>query len=152
MIVTKPIRITVHWFVKAQGWAALLFFAFLATYSGLQGHGQLAIFFLCVAMLGGLLLILARSSLEADAETITVNVPYGRYQIRWDEIKLIETNHQGNMLVFHGDNKRLVISTMRAGKGTQEWYELMNAQIQQRHFEVKRSITVPLTHKNARLH
>ncbi len=78
--------------------------------------------------------------------------PYGRYQIRWDEIKLIETNHQGNMLVFHGDNKRLVISTMQAGKGMQEWYELLNAQILQRHFEVKRSITVPLMHKNARLH
>ena len=56
----------------------------------------------------GVYILLFSGTLEMNSETIFYRTPLGRYQIRWDEVKSLELDRMGSVMVFWGENKRLV--------------------------------------------
>ena len=100
--------------------------------------------------LGGIILwLLANSFIEMSNEKVLVSVPYGRYQIRWDEVNLIETNEQ--LYAFIGKDKRLVISLTFANKSSRDALELLEIQCKERNIEIKKSLSVSRTHLNTKI-
>jgi hypothetical protein len=77
----------------------------------LTGRWLLGGFFVVVALFSTYTLILAQSYVAVDNERLFVHAPpHGDYQIRWDEVRHVETNNIG--FVFRGDTKTLVFNTL----------------------------------------
>jgi len=92
---------------------------------------------------------LARSTVILDPNAITVQVPYGRFGMRWDEIEEVLTN--GSLFAFRGGNKQLSVSMVLAGKGKREFYQWLGEEADRRSFSVTQSEQVPVQHQNTRL-
>jgi hypothetical protein len=151
-IVATPVRVKTHWFVKAIGWATLLVFPFVAFIFWHKGKLDVAILSLCMAIIGcPIILWAARSSIEIDTEVIVAKLPWGQYQLRWDEVTLIETDFLAATLVFHGDNKRLVVSTTFGDSDKWRVHEFVGEQVRQKQIPVRLSHFFPLTNKNTRV-
>ena len=150
MQTTRSVSVKTHWIMKVFSVFGFLFFgwfAFLSFRSG-ESFGTIAIF-LFFATASFYLWFLANSFIEVSDEKIMVSVPYGRYQIGWDEITSIKTN--GEMYAFIGHGKRVVISLTFASSAARQALELINEQCQQRNLEIQKSVTVPLTHLNSKV-
>ena len=145
-----PIRVTIHRLMKAFSIFGVIEFLLFAWLSWQNTHTfYIALLFLLFALFCGYTFIASRSTIELDLESVVVTAPYGRYKIRWDDVRLIETN--GVTIVFRGDDKRLVIVMTFVGQGRREMYKFLNSQIEQRQIEVKPLSSIPLTHKNTRV-
>jgi hypothetical protein len=145
-------RVGVHWLMLVISVLATLMFigfTFIVLRSVQTGSLPGMIFFTLLSAYSAYGIWLSRSSIEMTADDIIVNVPYGRYGIKWQEVKSIETN--GQLVAFNGENKRLVISLTFASNQAKAMREFMDSQIKLRQIDVKQSIRVPRTHMNARL-
>jgi hypothetical protein len=147
---SRPIIIKTHWIMKVVAALGIIMFGGFAII-GLLNHEEISIVGMSFLFaLGGIILwLLANSFIEMSNEKILVSVPYGRYQIRWDEINLIETNEK--LYAFIGEDKRLVISLTFANKSSRDALELLEIQCKERNVEIKKSLSVPRTHLNTKI-
>lgn len=147
---TRSIIVKTHWVMKVFSVVGFLLFGFAGFMSFKTGESAVTIaIFLFFAALSFYVWFLADSFIEVSDEKIMVSVPYGRYQIEWNEITSIETN--GRTYAFIGQNKRVVISLTFANRAARQALELINGQCQQRNLEIINSATVPQTHHNSKV-
>ena len=92
---------------------------------------------------------LARSTVILDPNAITVQAPYGRFGMRWDEIEEVLTN--GSLFSFRGGDKQLSVSMVLAGKGKREFYPWLSEEADRRNFPIIQTERVPVQHRNTRL-
>ncbi len=77
-----------------------------------------------------------------DDQRILHRSSFGRFQIRWDEIRRIETDAYGGTLVIKGDDKQLVIpgKDFWSGKNKKQMIDLFDGQIKRYQIEVERTM------------
>jgi hypothetical protein len=88
-------------------WVGLIFFAACSAAAGLSGAGVAAVVLAGLALACGLGLA-GRTTIELDAENLTVRSATGRHRIAWDEVERVETD--GARLVLIGGGKQLPLS------------------------------------------
>jgi hypothetical protein len=125
------------WWIVALGWFAVIFFCYALVVMWLPDSPDLPL----PVLLTGLLIPLAFPDwTEMDTDKVThVTPPFGRYQMRWDQVRRIEYRSSNlDLLVFYGDGKRLVTSSPRlwAVRGGQAIQSLLFTQAQQRGIEI----------------
>jgi len=136
-----PIRMPVHWI-----WQVIYVFLFLTSIVMavlLLMKGQtFAILFLVFSMVVGFLIKMAQSFVEADDERICVySPPFGKYAIRWDETRTVETNGIG--FVFRGEGKALGFNTTMGNSSAGRLREFIEKQTASKGIEVKHVKFVP---------
>jgi hypothetical protein len=121
------------------GWFGLLFLSSCSILVGLCGSSPI-VFLLAILPTIGMGLLAFPSTIEMDPEKVTRITPlFGRYQIRWDEIRKIEHSPGFEWLVFYGDNKHLPMTGPSgwATRSGQQVQAFLRAQVQQREIEVR---------------
>ncbi|HLZ13215.1 MAG TPA: PH domain-containing protein [Candidatus Acidoferrum sp.] len=88
------------WAFSAREYIAMIFFAFFA--------GM------------GVYIILGTGEITIDSDGVRHHSLFGRYGIRWDEIRRIEFGAGDGTFVLHGDRKRFVISPISMWSGSQK--------------------------------
>lgn len=133
----RPLRVKLT-FMKALGWSVVVLLLGLAVGAYLSGERGVSFGFLAFSLLG-VYLILASGAIEMDADVITASTPLSRYQIRWDEVRSVETDIQRQGIVFVGNDKRMAMPGPMYWSGADKpaMIKLYLAQIEQRNLEVK---------------
>jgi hypothetical protein len=73
-----------------------------------RAGGGVTIIFLLFAAIESMLVL--PNAVVMDSDAVTLMIPlFGRFRIRWSEIRKIETDPMGSWLIFYGENKRLAI-------------------------------------------
>ena len=93
--------------LRIISWTCILFFLVGAVGSARAGALKVSLVFVFFIGLGVYLLLFS-GTLEMNSETIFYRTPLGRYRIRWDEVRRLELDRVGSVMVFWGENKRLV--------------------------------------------
>lgn len=136
-----PIRMTVHrvWPVL---YSVLFVISFVMFVLLLVKGEAFAIFLLIFCMVVKFLIMMSRTYVEADDERIFVNFPpFGKYAIRWDEIRTVETNGIG--YVLRGEGKALGFNTAMGSSSAEGLKEYMAKQIAARGIEIKQVKFMP---------
>jgi hypothetical protein len=128
--------------IKVLGWVSLILFLAVAMpilLSESGPHRNLLVLFFAIFSLGGLYLLLSSGPIEVNYNGVALITPLARYYIRWDEVELIETDSQGQAIVFRGANKCLPLlgPGWWSGKEKADVIEFIQAQIQERGITVK---------------
>jgi len=78
---------------------------------------------------------------EMDEKAITSRSLIEGYRIKWSEVKRIEMDNSEGGIVFKGDDKQLVIPGrfFWSGKDKKQTVSFFDAQVEQKHLEVKES-------------
>lgn len=102
-------RVRVKGWLTGLGLFALAFFAFLG-YMSWSDDGAVAILFLGFALLGALVLYLARATIEIGPEVVQLNLPiWPTHAMRWEEVQQVEIDHGLNQIALRGAGKRMVL-------------------------------------------
>jgi hypothetical protein len=126
-----PLKVTVR-ALAIIGWLCTLLFLSFSIAASVAGQWRAAPWFLIfVAM--GVYLILNSGTIEMTAEYVSYTTPLGRYEIKWGEVKYIETDAQRQGIVLCGEGKRLAIPGPGYwfGEDKNEMGMLLTAQIEQ---------------------
>lgn len=153
--ITEPLRVRPRAAAKVLGWGGLVFFSTLLGFSLLAGLGLFGVLIWAPFTLLAAVMILPES-FELDAERVThVFPPFGRFQMRWDEIERVEYNQDMSWFVFYGAGKRLPMNGPTAWdiEGAAEAYALLQAQMQQHEIEtrVNRKVMLVFFPRNTRV-
>jgi hypothetical protein len=147
------LRLRVSWIsqlvqiVFAIIWTIASVYALISTAQGVQFHWTVFIIFGCLAYIGW---ANAFSTVQITEKLILVNVFYGRFGIKWNEVEKIAIKTPYIALI--GKDKRLVLSLAFAGKNKDKMIEYIDYQTEQRNIKIETADAVfPLTHKNARV-
>jgi hypothetical protein len=97
------------------------------------------------------LLLLGRAFIDANAEVVRVHTVFGRHQIYWDEVKVVESDTFGNTFVLCGDDKRLPISLQSVGRSKKDLVNLIQYQIDQRGISQIHPTRLVMRPKNTKL-
>jgi hypothetical protein len=148
----EPFSIKSHWKFKARGWFGVCFsiaIVALAIYSGkFEGVFIWSPAFLLTMSV--FLLLMARTSVYIDQNSIVIIRALGRYQIKWSEIQKIVFDTRLQKIVFYGLDKWLVmpkIVPVASGRrfGVAEY---VNAQVRLRKIPIDFSDNTPEKSKN----
>lgn len=142
-----------HTFYKIVGWSCIVLFTICSAVVWRIGATYGWLFFLLFAALG-LCIVLCSGSMKANAHFVKYQLPFRRYEIRWDEIKRVEMDKQSSNIILVGDNKRLAVNGFAAwcGKDKAEMIELFRKQIRERGIEFRQTETAMLRlSKNTRV-
>lgn len=73
-------------------------------------------------------------TLSVNNEEIVHNNRIGKYIIRWEEVKSVESDHYNQAIVFNGNNKRLVIPgpAYSYSDNSKKFFDTLNQEIRQR--------------------
>jgi len=121
---TKIFRIK-HTFIKIVGWINILFCAFFAVMSWRAGATPGVSFIFVFFITLGVYLVLASGDMEADSESIRLNLSLAKYRINWSDIEYIEVDQQYGNMAFFGNGKVLNIIGP-AGWSGNEKQEMIN--------------------------
>lgn len=141
-----------HWLYKMVGWLGLCFsikdvvdmvregifdWSFASVYGGM--------IIMCI-----FLLILARSSVYIDKQSIIIVRAFGRYQIKWDEMEKIVFDTRLRKIIFYGRDKWLVMPKIVPYASGRRFgvADYVNAQVQLRKIPVEFSDKTPNRSKN----
>ena len=148
----EPFSIKSHWTYKVVGWFGLFFWIAMIIWElgvGIFDTTSVYIFGLMITI-NILLLILARTSIFIDQNSIVIVRAFGRYQIKWDEIEKIVFDTKMQKVVFCGQDKWLVmprvvphVSGRRFGIA-----DYVNAQVRARKVHVEFSESTPERSRN----
>lgn len=121
-------------------WICVALFSSFLILSLFIGQFLLSLPFLFFIALG-VFLLLNSGSININSLKICLNIPFGHYEIDWDEVENIETDIQRGALVFSGNNKRVVIAgpVWWAGPDKMALISFLNVEIERRGIEIKRS-------------
>ena len=142
-------RIGVTWKMMAVSVLGTLMFAG-ATYAGFiygQTYGLPITIIFTLFFASGIWL--SSTSIEITADDIVVTTPHGRYGIKWQEVRSIETD--GDVVAFNGENKRLVLSFAFASVKAKDMLEFLDPRIRLREIDVRYEAVVSRVQKNVRL-
>ena len=131
--VTNPqesVRVHVHWIMKvifAVGFIAYSRDTYASWRQGVPIEGL-------ASGLGALIIawafLLAGTKIDVDQQGIRLTAPHGVYELRWDDIRLVEI--KGNASRFFGDSKALTFYLLLAGKGKREFQEYVTRSVEER--------------------
>lgn len=135
---TVPASVRVHVSIVVRvlsilGIIEFLFFGWMA-YSD-TGQFGIALVFLLFAALCGYVVLLTFSTIDADAQGLTVSAVHSAHHIDWAEVEVIETN--GPAFLLRGGDKRLAFNLTMAGAGKQALLAFMGRVAQERHIQVQ---------------
>ena len=125
---------------KVIAWVSIVMYSLAALGSWATGAGWISLAFLGFAFLGVVLLTTVET-VEVDAEKIRYARRVARYEMKWDDVKRIETDAQRNALVFEGDNQRLAMMGFGhwSGSDKEEAIKLIQQQAEQRHIAIEQT-------------
>jgi hypothetical protein len=153
--VDEPLRARQKRWLVLLGWSNIAMFGGFTAFSlWFDMHWIFATIFILFAMMASVLAF--PDTVEMDVNNITRIIwPYGRFQMRWDEVERIEYSENGDKLVFYGKGKRLPMLGPRrwSEKGGADLSAMLRAQIQQRKIETRfnRMVYFVFLPKNTRL-
>jgi hypothetical protein len=135
--IRAPLKVTVRT-VAVIGWLCTLLFLPCSIAACVGGMWGAAVVFLIFAAMG-VYLILNSGTIEMTAECVSYSTPLGRYEVKWGEVKYIETDIQRQGIVLYGEGKRLAIygPGYWSGDDTTEMAMLLTAQLEQFQIETK---------------
>lgn len=117
------------------GWVGMILFLGAAFFSWHEVNGAQvsAIIFLLFGLLAAYL-ITANATLKVDTHCIEASSRYGKSRILWDEVQKVTLDNFGDVLVFHGPDKRLVFAgpTIWRKKGRAEMLNFLETQREKR--------------------
>lgn len=138
---SRPIAYLSHAAYGAIGLVSALFFVFCAVAAWMSGQGAVSPFFLMFVALGTYVWLSAGET-EINELQIRHRSIFGTHSIRWDEVVVVEVDSQGQVFVFKGAGKRLVVPGIltwpRRLRATA--MALLDEQIEQRQIEVRESV------------
>jgi hypothetical protein len=134
-----PLRVGYGRGIKSFGWLGVVFFSSFALLSWQSGQIGSALCLLVFVILNFAFLLLTNQYLVMDLEGVSDLSILGHYRINWDEVTHIQTDPAGTGLIFHGSQKRVVVSgpAYWSGPDKEKMYQLLAAEIRTRNIEVK---------------
>ncbi|MGE0127482.1 MAG: hypothetical protein AB7U82_05335 [Blastocatellales bacterium] len=152
--VTKTLRVSDSWLVRIGSWFILMMglsvFVFFILLSQTWRRESDPLVALVIQALTGLLFtwfgsfsLLTSGRTEFDRDKITRRIPLGTYQIRWDEITMIEECAAGTCVIYCRDGYLSFSSpSWWSGKDRWEASSFWDAQIELRNIKIrKRSLS-----------
>jgi hypothetical protein len=134
-----PLRAGYSRGIKSFGWLGVVFFSFFALLSWQSGQVGSALCLMVFVLFNAIFLLLTNQYLLMDLEGVSDLSILGHFRIRWDEVTHIQTDPAGTGLVFHGRQKRVVVSgpAYWSGPDKERMYQLLAAEIRTRNIDVK---------------
>ncbi len=135
----KILKVTMQ-LAKIIAWAGIAFCSLFSLLSFATGRPFVAIFCFLFILLGLFLLSIC-GSIEMGSQKITLKIPIGHYEIRWDEIEEVETDIQRGALVFLSCNKRVAIAGPRwwVGQEKKDMISFLNSELKRRSISIRQS-------------
>ena len=136
--------------IKILGWLGLISGLFIFIAEMIRGSQNFPFLGLLQLVLGILLIILSRSYLEINNESVVISLPHVRYCLSWDEVLKIETNKHWGLIAFQAHNKQLVMFTMLMEKKKNHLPEILETEAKKRSIEIIFSSSVPKKNINVK--
>lgn len=95
--------------IKTLGWVVIVAVALVVSISSPSDSAIVALLLSPFIGMGLVLVNLGSTRLELSADHVRLQTILARYEMRWDEVRWIETDDRMSMLVLHGEDKRLTI-------------------------------------------
>jgi hypothetical protein len=135
-----PRRVVDHWIVQMAGWTGIAFW--IST--SLEAWSRDAWLFLLALVIPGLLSLLFISQwgiTEIDPECVRRRTLFGVWEIRWDDLRWLEQDITGTILVLGGEDRQMVISgpVLWAGPDRADMLAMIQAQAESRNLPLRRS-------------
>jgi hypothetical protein len=105
MAVTVPMA---GW-IKTLGWVVIVAVALVVSISSPSDSAIVALLFSPFIGIGLVLVNVGSTRIELSADHVRLRTMLAHHEIRWDEVRWIETDDRMSMLVLHGEDKRLTI-------------------------------------------
>jgi hypothetical protein len=142
------LKIKVVWWMQLMLIAPSVLFVFplIAFFQRAEGV-------ICVLPIVGLFAVLGLINIFANVvvteNDVTVNVFYGRFRIRWDEVQKIIA--RDGMFALLGNDKRVVLSIQYMDANRHQMFEYFSQQIEKRKIEITQEDAFPFTRHNSRV-
>jgi hypothetical protein len=139
MIKQKYIRVSTLRLLKIQSWFGTFFFTIMVV-GAIFAHQYRAAAQLFLFVLLSSSILLFTGSVIASSDVLVHIIPLGHFEIPWQEVDRVEFG-QVNFVFFAG-RKRLIIPNYGywSGKEKDELLAFINARLEERQIEVKRSL------------
>ncbi len=136
-----PRQVTDHWLVQVIGWSGISFFMFGVIQAVQENQLVLALVQLCLVGLS-LGVLSSWGITEVGPQQVCRYTVFGRWAISWDEVRWIEIDLLGAVIVLGSENRRLVIPGpgVWSAFGKKEAMALLLAQAEHRCIPMRRSM------------
>ena len=106
---TMAVTVRMAGWIKTLGWVTIIAVAVVVSISSPSDSAIVALLFSPFIGMGLVLVNVGSTRLELSADHVRLRTILARYEMRWDEVRWIETDDRMSMLVLHGEDKRLTI-------------------------------------------